>query len=75
MCGLFARIYIFFRQKSIINRVADRLSRRVNLLLEMKTRVVSFDEFHTFYAIDPYFSKISQALQREDRAAHPSYLL
>ena len=65
-----------FRHKSgALNKVAYGLSRRVSPLLEMKTSVVGYDDFHTFYAIDPYFSKIFQALQRGDRATHPSYML
>ncbi|XP_028071101.1 uncharacterized protein LOC114273497 [Camellia sinensis] len=57
----------------VLNKVW--LSRRTTLLIEMKNDVVGFDEFRTFYASDPYFSKIFDALQMEDRMAYPSYMI
>ncbi|GMP33013.1 hypothetical protein CsSME_00006520 [Camellia sinensis var. sinensis] len=41
----------------------------------MKNEVVSFDEFRTFYANDPYFSKIFDSLRRGNRTAYPSYMI
>ncbi|XP_028057055.1 LEAF RUST 10 DISEASE-RESISTANCE LOCUS RECEPTOR-LIKE PROTEIN KINASE-like 1.1 [Camellia sinensis] len=41
----------------------------------MKNEVVSFDESRTFYANDPYFSKILDSLRRGNRTAYPSYMI
>ncbi|KAG5549317.1 hypothetical protein RHGRI_014614 [Rhododendron griersonianum] len=59
----------------ILNKVVNGLSRRVALLVEMKNKVVGFEEFRTFYAEDPYFSKIVDALQRGDKVTHPCFML
>ncbi|CAL5380145.1 unnamed protein product [Camellia sinensis] len=64
------------RHKSgVLNKVADGLSRRSTLLIEMKSEIVGFDEFCTFYARDSYFFNIFYALQREDSTAYPSYMI
>ncbi|GFP87616.1 retrovirus-related pol polyprotein from transposon gypsy [Phtheirospermum japonicum] len=49
-----------------LNRVADALSRRSALLVEMKVSVPGFDDFATLYATDPYFSKVLSQVQGGD---------
>ena len=75
MGDLFATHIFFEAQLGTLNKVTDGLSKRVSLLLKMKSSVGGFDEFRTFYAVDPYLSNIFMALQRGDGAAHPSYML
>ncbi|KAK0585781.1 hypothetical protein LWI29_033953 [Acer saccharum] len=45
----------------VTNRVADALSRRVNLLTTMTVRVPGFDSFRELFDSDPYFSGVIAA--------------
>lgn len=45
------------------NRVADALSRRKNLLIDMRIKVLGFDSFQNLYASDPFFVVVIEKIQ------------
>ena len=50
-------------KSGVSNRVADALSRRSCLLVNMRVEVPSFDSFAELLTTDPYFSKVIQDVQ------------
>ena len=49
----------------VTNRVADALSRRVNLLSTMVVQVPGFNSFRELYDSDPHFSEIMVAVREK----------
>uniref|UniRef100_A0A2N9HV25 RNA-directed DNA polymerase n=1 Tax=Fagus sylvatica TaxID=28930 RepID=A0A2N9HV25_FAGSY len=56
-----------------LNKVADGLSRRHNLLCHMKTIVPGFEEFQTHYKTDQKLQPVLTALQQGQRSAYPGF--
>uniref|UniRef100_A0A2N9F7T1 RNA-directed DNA polymerase n=1 Tax=Fagus sylvatica TaxID=28930 RepID=A0A2N9F7T1_FAGSY len=56
-----------------LNKVADGLSRRHNLLCHMKTIVPGFEEFQTHYKTDQKLQRVLTALQQGQRSAYPGF--
>ena len=55
--------YVVKHKSGVSNRVADALSRRSCLLVNMRVEVPSFDSFAQMLTTDPYFSKVIQDVQ------------
>ena len=50
-------IFVIKRKSGVTNQVADALSKRRSLLIEMKVKVLGFDEMKELYDTNPNFSK------------------
>ena len=50
-------------KSGVSNRVADALSRRSCLLVNMRVEVPGFDSLADMLTADPYFSKVIQDVQ------------
>jgi hypothetical protein len=49
------------------NRVADALSRRKNLLVDMRVKVLGFDSFQKLYVSDPFFAVVIEKIQNNQQ--------
>jgi len=50
------------------NRVADALSRRKNLLVDMHVKVLGFDSFQKLYVSDPFFAIVIEKIQNNQQS-------
>ena len=67
LSSLFVAVYICDQvQGRALNRVVDTLSRKHNLLPNMRVTVTSFDTFLDLYATDPFLSTVLTKLQGGD---------
>ena len=64
MGGLLGEIYYVVKHKSgVSNRVADALSRRSCLLVNMRVEVLGFESLRDLFETDPYFSEVLSDVQ------------
>ncbi|KAI9169056.1 hypothetical protein LWI28_006273 [Acer negundo] len=57
--------FVLKHKAGVTNRVADALSRRVNLLSTMVVQVPGFNSFRELYDSDPHFSEIMVAVREK----------
>jgi hypothetical protein len=50
------------------NRVADALSRRKNLLVDMRVKALGFDSFQKLYVSDPFFAVVIEKIQNNQQS-------
>lgn len=50
--------FVIRHKSGLTNRVADALSRRHSLLIDMRVSVPGFDSFAELYSSDPFFAKV-----------------
>ncbi|KAK0604841.1 hypothetical protein LWI29_020054 [Acer saccharum] len=55
--------FVLKHKAGVTNRVADALSRRVNLLSTMTVQVPGFDSFRELFDSDPYFFEVMAAVR------------
>ncbi|KAK0601871.1 hypothetical protein LWI29_028265 [Acer saccharum] len=55
--------FVIKHKSGTLNKVADALSRRRNLLLDMRVKVMGFDTFQGLYHTDKFFAVVLQGLQ------------
>ncbi|KAK0601230.1 hypothetical protein LWI29_022353 [Acer saccharum] len=61
----------------VLNRVADALSRRRNLLVDMRVKVLGFDSFQNLYAQDSFFAAVLQKIEAQhtsDFVVHDGFI-